>query len=80
MTQKATISKHKLQAGDYIGFDVLTNDIDSSDCTVWCEITNILTVDGFKAYQVMFPNNELKRMPVLAKHVTKLKRGNPCEV
>jgi hypothetical protein len=76
MTQQATVNKMQLQIGDLIAFDSAAQDIDTPDTTLWMRITEVVFEDGFRGYKVAFPDGELMRSAILAKHVSRFKTAS----
>lgn len=66
-----------LQKGDKIGFDYAAQDIDAPDYTVWCEIREVVFEDGYRGYKVAFPDGEMLRSTILAKHVGRFEKAFP---
>jgi hypothetical protein len=69
MTTQANIQRHKLTTGNFIGRSLLASDIDTPDSILWMEIVEVLFIEGFRKYRVMFPGGEVARTLISAKSV-----------
>lgn len=76
MTQQATISRFSLEVGDFIAFDIPSQDIDIDDSTIWMRITKVTKGHGFTVYSVCFPDGEPLRRTIFAQHVGRFKKAS----
>jgi hypothetical protein len=76
MTQANKTTGRTLEVNDYIAFDSAAQDIDTPDTTLWMKITEVVFEDGFRGYKVAFPDGELMRSAILAKHVSRFKTAS----
>jgi predicted DNA-binding antitoxin AbrB/MazE fold protein len=76
MTQANKTTGRTLEVNDYIAFDSAAQDIDTPDTTLWMKIVEVVFEDGFRGYKVAFPDGEVMRSAILAKHVSRFKTAS----
>jgi hypothetical protein len=69
MSTTKQLTRHQLDTGNFIGRSLLASDIDTPDSILWMEIVEVLFVEGFRKYRVMFPGGEVAKTLISAKSV-----------